>query len=157
MHISWDKLYDRNKRPRKHHRPYKHHNCLLIKYNITHHCECYVYVSKMKCSLKALVSQENQVIWESVYNQSHLLYFISSVPLGWEWKFRYVVIRLILMLDGWNISCGIAPRWMSLDLANDKPILTQLNVRCRQKTSYYLSQCRLSLMSTDDVTKRNLW
>ena len=33
---------------------------------------------------------------------------------------------LILAIDGWDISCKIAPRWMLLDLTNEKSILVQV-------------------------------
>ena len=54
---------------------------------------------------------------------------------------RNVNLRLVLFIDGWGISCEITPRWMSLDLNEDKSTLVQVMAWCRQATSHYLSQC----------------
>ena len=41
---------------------------------------------------------------------------INSVAPGkFEWNFRYVIFKRILVIDGWGISCEIALIWMSLD------------------------------------------
>ena len=37
-------------------------------------------------------------------------------PGKFEWKFRYVIFKRILVIDGWGISCEIALIWMSLGL-----------------------------------------
>ena len=47
----------------------------------------------------------------------------SLAPRKFEWKFRYVIWRIISVIDGWSISCELALRWMSLDLTNDKSTL----------------------------------
>ena len=44
------------------------------------------------------------------------VWFYSLVPGRSEWKFRWVISKLILMLDGWGISWKIALTWMSRDL-----------------------------------------
>ena len=64
-------------------------------------------------------------------------------PIGpWEiWmKFRHVIFKQILVIDGWGISCEIALMWMSLDFTEDQSTLVQVMAWCRQATSHYLSQ-----------------
>ena len=51
------------------------------------------------------------------------------------------LIMMILVIDGWGISCEIAPIWMSLDFTGDQSTLVQVMAWCRQATSHYLSQC----------------
>ena len=36
--------------------------------------------------------------------------------------FTQVIFKLIIVIDGWGISCEIALRWMSLDITDDKLI-----------------------------------
>ena len=52
-----------------------------------------------------------------------------------------VIFKLILMIDGWGISCETALRWMSLDLTDDKSTLVQAMARSQQATNHYLNQC----------------
>ena len=40
----------------------------------------------------------------------------SLAPGKFEWKFRYVIFKWILVIDGWSISCEIALIWMPLGL-----------------------------------------
>ena len=40
----------------------------------------------------------------------------SLTPGKFEWKFRYVIFKQILVIDGWGISCEVALIWMSLGL-----------------------------------------
>ena len=47
----------------------------------------------------------------------------------------------MLLIDGWDISCVIALRWLSLDFAGEKSTLVQVMAWCRQVASHYLSQC----------------
>ena len=65
----------------------------------------------------------------------------SLVPGKFEWYFRYLIFQIISVIDDWGISCGLALRWMSLDLTVDKSALVQVMAWCRQATSHYLSQC----------------
>ena len=41
-----------------------------------------------------------------------ILLFIS--PVKFEWNFRHVIFKQILVIDGWGISCEVAQIWMSL-------------------------------------------
>ena len=67
--------------------------------------------------------------------------FNSLAPRKFEWNFRHVIFKQILVIDGWGISCEIALIWMSLDLTDDQSTLVQVMAWCRQATSHYLSQC----------------
>ena len=81
----------------------------------------------------------------------------SLAPGKFEWNFRQVIFKNILVIDGWDISWEIAlilmsctlsemmnkrcPITMSLDFTNDQSTLVQVMAWCRHATSHYLSQC----------------
>ena len=45
---------------------------------------------------------------------------LTHWPLGkFEWNFRHVIFKQILVIDGWGISCKTAPIWMSLDFTDE--------------------------------------
>ena len=77
----------------------------------------------------------------------------SLAPGRFEGNFRWVNFKLIVVIDGWCISCEIAIRWMPLDITDDKSTLVQVMAWCRQATSHYLSQCWPSSMSPYGVTR----
>ena len=77
----------------------------------------------------------------------------SLAPEKFEWNFRYVIFKWILVIDGWGISCEIALIWMSLDFTDDQSTLVQVMARCRQATSHYLSQCWPRFLSPYGVTR----
>ena len=59
----------------------------------------------------------------------------NSLSLGrFKWKFQEVIFNLISVIGGWDISCAIALRWMSLDLT-DKSTLAQVLAWCHLATS----------------------
>ena len=64
----------------------------------------------------------------------------SLAPGNFEYNFRHVVFKQILVIDGWGICCEIALIWMSLDFTDDQSTLVQVMAWCRQATSHYLSQ-----------------
>ena len=72
---------------------------------------------------------------------SSCLWVNSLAPGKFEWNFRHVIFKQILVIDGWDISCEIALIWMSLDFTDDQSTLVQVMAWCRQATSHYLSQC----------------
>ena len=82
-----------------------------------------------------------------------ILLLNSLAPGKFEWNFRYVILKWILVIDGWGISCEIALVWMSLDFTDDQSTLVQVMAWCRQATSHYLSQCWPSSMSPYGVTR----
>ena len=67
--------------------------------------------------------------------------FNSLAPGRFERNFRKLIFQLILVIDGWSISCKIVVKWMPMDLTDDKSTLVQIMAWCRQATSHYLSQC----------------
>ena len=77
----------------------------------------------------------------------------SLAPGKFEWNFRFIIFKFILVTDGWNISCEIALIWMSMDLTDDKSTLVQVMAWCRQATSHYLSQCWPRSMTLCGVTR----
>ena len=79
--------------------------------------------------------------------------FNSLVPGSFEWNFKQVILKLILVIGDWDISCEIALRWFSLDLTDEKSTLVQVMAWCRQATSHYLSQCWPRSMSPYGVTR----
>ena len=76
-------------------------------------------------------------------------------PERFEWKFRSVIFELILVIDGRDVLCVIALRWMSLDLNDDKSALVQVMAWCRQATSHYLSQFWPRYLSPYGITTPN--
>ena len=74
--------------------------------------------------------------------ESHKGLDINSLAPGkFEWNFRHVIFKQILVTDGWGISCEIVLIWVSLDLTDDQSTLVLVMAWCRQATSHYLSQC----------------
>ena len=75
----------------------------------------------------------------------------SFAPGRFQRSFRKVIFQLILVIDGWSISCKILLKsettiesqlkWMTMDLTDGKSTLVQVMAWCRQATSHYLSQC----------------
>ena len=64
----------------------------------------------------------------------------SLAPGKFEWNFRHVIFKQILVIDSWGISCEIALIWMSLDFTDDQSTLVQVMAWCRQATNHCLSQ-----------------
>ena len=82
--------------------------------------------------------------WTSHHDISILLYnfYVNSLaPWKFEWNFKYVIFKWILVIGGWGISCEIALIWTSLDFTDDQSTLVQVVAWCCQATSHYLSQC----------------
>ena len=67
-------------------------------------------------------------------------YFNSSAPGKFQRNLGKVIFQLILMIDGWSISCKIVLKWMQMDLTDGKSTLVQVMAWCRQATIHYLSQ-----------------
>ena len=68
-------------------------------------------------------------------------YINSLAPGNFEWNFRHVIFKQILVIDDWGISCEITLTWKPHDLTDDKSTLVQVMAWCCQVTSHYLSQC----------------
>ena len=56
----------------------------------------------------------------------------SMAPGKFQWNFRHVFFKKILVIYGWGISCEIALIWMSLDFTDDQSRLVQVMAWCRQ-------------------------
>ena len=89
--------------------------------------------------------------WEQPHQKCSQLN--SLAPRRFKRKFREVIFKLDLVVDGWGISCEIVLTWMPQDLTNDKSTLVQVMAWCRQATSHYLSQCWHSSLSPYGVTR----
>ena len=80
-------------------------------------------------------------------------YVNSLAPGAFEWNFRYVIFKWILVIDGWGISCEITLIWISLDFTDDQSTLVQVMAWYCQATSHYLSQCWPRSLSPYAVTR----
>ena len=75
-------------------------------------------------------------------NQVRTIQNLTHCPLGYlKENFRWVILKLILVINGRGISSEIVPRWISLDHTVDKSTLVQVMTWCHQAASHYLSQC----------------
>ena len=77
----------------------------------------------------------------------------SLAPGKFEWNFRHVIFKQILVIDDWGISCEITLTWKPQDFTDDKSTLVQVMAWCHQATSHYLSQCWPSSLSPYGVTR----
>ena len=67
---------------------------------------------------------------------------INSLTMGnWKENFRWVILKLISVVNGWGISCETVLIWIPLEHAFDKSTLVQVMAWCRQATHHYVSQC----------------
>ena len=79
--------------------------------------------------------------------------FNSLAPGRFKVNFRWVIFMLILVINGWVISCETALIWLSLDYTYGKSSLVQVMARCCQATSHYLSQCWPRSQSPYGITR----
>ena len=82
--------------------------------------------------------------------------FNTLAPGKFQWNFRYVIFKRILVIDDRDISCVFALIGMSLDFIHDQSTLVQVMAWCRQATSHYLSQCCPRFLSPYGVS-RSQW
>ena len=80
-------------------------------------------------------------------------YFNSMAPGRFKVNFRWVIFKLILVVNGRGISCETALIWVSLDHTYDKSTLVQVMAWCHQATSHYLSQCWARSLSPCGVSR----
>ena len=90
------------------------------------------------CLIHAPVSRACFTYWLIVPGSSQLA-LTHWTPGKFEWNFRHVIFKQILVIDGWGISCEIALIWMSLGFTDDQSTLVQVMAWCRQATSHYLN------------------
>ena len=91
--------------------------------------------------------------WRHMKLYSFIWLINSLAPGKFEWNFRYVIFKWILVIDGWGISCEVAIIWMLLDFTDDQSTLVQVMAWCRQAASHYLSQCWPRSLSPYGVTR----
>ena len=95
--------------------------------------------------------------WCLVMRRGVTEYCVNSlVPGRFEFNFRQVIFKLILVVDACGISCETVLRSMPLYLTDYKSAWVQVMAWCCQAISHYLSQCWLRSMSPYGVT-RPLW
>ena len=73
-------------------------------------------------------------------------------PWNCQWNFRKVILKLILEMGDWGITCEIVRRQLPLGLINDKSTLVQVMAWCHQTTNHYLGQCWPTSMSPYCIT-----
>ena len=92
--------------------------------------------------------------WCYIYSNIIACEYLNSSALGrFQFNFRWVIFKLILVNGGWGISYEIALRCMPLDLTDDKSTLVQVMAWCHQATSHYLSQCWPRSVLPNSVTR----
>ena len=77
----------------------------------------------------------------------------SLSPGKFKLNFRWVIFKLILVVNGWGISCETALIRVSLDHTYDKSTLVQVMAWCPQAASHYLSQCWPRSLSPYGITR----
>ena len=82
---------------------------------------------------------------------------IKAMNSLWPGRFksnlRYIIFKLILVIDAWGISCRLVLVWMPLAFADDQSTLVQVMAWCLRATSHYLSQCWSRFLSPYGVTR----
>ena len=66
-----------------------------------------------------------------------LWHFNSLVPGKFEWNYRYIIFKRILVIDVSGISSEISLIWMSLDSTDDQSTVVPVMDWCRQATSHW--------------------
>ena len=77
----------------------------------------------------------------------------SLAPGRFKINFRWVIFKLILVVNGWGIFYETDLIWLSLSHTYDKSTLVQVMTWCRHATSHYLSQCWPKSQSPYGVTR----
>ena len=109
-----------------------HSNSNLMQISYCCHPSCSQVIAMKICTSRLLYSNRDNQPSVSVN---------SFVPGKFKWNFRDVIVKRILVTDGWHISCEIALIWMSMDFTDNQSTLVQGMAWCHQATSHYLSQC----------------
>ena len=101
----------------------------------------------------ALMQMRNS--WRIWVNTSHesTRAVDSLAPGRFKVNFRWVIFKLILVVNDWGMSCETALIWMSLDHIYGELTLVQAMAWCRPATSHYLSQCWPRSLSPYGVTR----
>ena len=134
--------------------------CSIMRNKLPSNLHQFQIFSSRKCFLKCklhIVSHFECVPWDAGGSSddgcSRAYCFDSLAPGKFDWNFRHVIFKQILVIVGWGISCEIALIWMSLDFTDNQSTLVQVMAWCHQATSHYLSQCWLRSASLYGVTR----
>ena len=126
-------------------------------------CDCYSLILSQTCCLGLRHGQRtnkfHSLMWKWSHNHNLHLLLSRCISIGnrgrqmshendvnslapgkFEWNFRYVLFKRILMIDGWGISCEIALIWMSLDFTDDQSILVHVMAWCREFRQYFVTE-----------------
>ena len=122
-------------------------------------CTSISYIQRLKEPKSSTMLAFAYIFWAPVCHYWHV---DSLAPGKFEWNFRHVIFKQILVIDGWGISCEIALIWMPLGFTDDQSTLVQVMAWCRQATSHYLNQCWSRSPTPHGVTrpqwvKHNWW
>ena len=85
---------------------------------------------------------KKSVMWKVCPCRDLIMTYLQLIG-PWEIlkNLRKIILKLIWVTDGCDISSEIALRWTSLDLSDDKSKLVQGMAWCCQATSHYLNNC----------------
>ena len=123
------------------------------------------YIKYLMVGCHDVVTLSNSLTWcypgtmITKFNWCHVtlqlinIFFNSLAPGRFEWNFRYIIFKRILVIDVWGISCRLALIWMSLNFTDDQSTLVQVMAWCRQATSHYPSQYWPRSLSAYGVTR----
>ena len=111
------------------------------------------------CSISFATERENSKIPSKIWGLYLLVVALPGkcvnllAPGKFKYNFIHVILKQILVIDGWDISCEIALIYMSRDFTDDQSTLVQVMDWCHQATSHYLSQCWPTSLSPYGVTR----
>ena len=112
----------------------------------------YTYGFGIKEYVPSVIFHQQKVMCHVRQDGGNSCCFNSLAPGKFEWNFRHVIFKKILVIYACDISCEIALIWMSLDFTDDQSTLVQVMAWCRQATSHYLSQCWPRSLLPYDIT-----
>ena len=72
------------------------------------------------------------------HNGGHMDFINSLAPGRFKQNFKEEIFQLILVIDGWSISCKIILKWMPMDLTDDKSRLVQVMAWCHMATEIWV-------------------
>ena len=129
---------------------WKHYSLLLVIAYINSSPRSFMPAGNIRswqANLKKRSNFQNTILY-STKKKSH-----SLAPRGFQINFSEVIFQLILVTDGWSISCKIVLKWMPMDLTDGKSTLVKVMAWCCQARGHYLSQCWPRSMSPNGVTR----
>ena len=112
-------------------------------------------LASMVTMTPSVIMKEKLILYfpQNMHNEHSIVGFNSLAPGRFKVNFRWVIFKLISVVNGWGISCENTFIWVSLDHTYDKSTLVQVMAWCHQATSHYLSQCWPRSLSPYGVTR----